>query len=303
MDFDAAILVHVPQGFVGYLNPATWDARDTIERITLTLPSGQHILLRPQQLIERTGQVWLASAVADATAEEMHHSAEALPPTTPAKIVATPVAAEAMTRNVMKVAPADRSTETYKDHDRTTPFVIDATPHPRASSAAQTLPDNARPAQTPPPDVAPRSATPHDQSVVVPVVEEEAEIGKRIVHNTVRINKTAHVRQETADVSLKQERVEVERVAVNRVIDAPAVSRQEGNTLVIPVMEEVLVVEKRLILREEVRLTTVRSDRAERRTVDLCYEKLDITRLPAEPGGTATHDDASGTAPHLNSAQ
>jgi stress response protein YsnF len=36
--------------------------------------------------------------------------------------------------------------------------------------------------------------------------------------------------------------------------------RQEGDTWILPVLEEILVVEKRLMLREEVRVTPTRRD-------------------------------------------
>jgi len=38
--------------------------------------------------------------------------------------------------------------------------------------------------------------------------------------------------------------VQVERVPVERILDSPMTSRYDGDTLVIPVMEEVLLIEK-----------------------------------------------------------
>jgi stress response protein YsnF len=67
---------------------------------------------------------------------------------------------------------------------------------------------------------------------------------------------------ETFDELVRQEllgqRVEVKRVPVDRMIDpgasAPEV-RTEGNVTILPILEEVLVVEKRLVLKEELRIT------------------------------------------------
>ena len=62
---------------------------------------------------------------------------------------------------------------------------------------------------------------------------------------------------------LFREDCDVERVSVKRMIDKPAEIRQEGDTMIIPLMEEVLVVEKRLMLREELHIRRRRESKAE----------------------------------------
>ncbi len=57
------------------------------------------------------------------------------------------------------------------------------------------------------------------------------------------------------DSAFLQDEYEIEHVPVGRVIDAPMVQRQEGDTIVLPVIEEVLVYQKKLFLREEIRIT------------------------------------------------
>ena len=52
-----------------------------------------------------------------------------------------------------------------------------------------------------------------------------------------------------------QEDIQIERVPVNRWLSEPASVRYEGDIMIIPVMEEVPVVEKRLRLKEELRVT------------------------------------------------
>jgi stress response protein YsnF len=59
-------------------------------------------------------------------------------------------------------------------------------------------------------------------------------------------------------------------------------------------MEEVLVVEKRLMLREEVRLTTRRTETREQTPVQLRYEQVDIEREPG-PAGEAHARGAAHT--------
>lgn len=94
---------------------------------------------------------------------------------------------------------------------------------------------------------------------VVPVVEEELHVGKRQVEDGVtRVKKVVNEREETVDMPLLKEEVHIERVPVNKVIDAPVGIRQEGEVTVVPLVEEVLVVEKKLLLKEELHITKER---------------------------------------------
>jgi uncharacterized protein (TIGR02271 family) len=93
------------------------------------------------------------------------------------------------------------------------------------------------------------------QPIVVPVMAEQLEISKREVERLgVRLTKTISERTATVEVPLIEERTEVVRVEVNRAVDAAPVVRYEGDTMIVPVLEEVLVTEKRLMLREELHI-------------------------------------------------
>lgn len=96
----------------------------------------------------------------------------------------------------------------------------------------------------------------HGDTISIPVIEEELEVQKRQVETgTVRVNKIVSEREEVIDQALSKERAKVERIPINRIVDEALNSRFENNTWIIPVYEEVVVVEKRLILREEIRIT------------------------------------------------
>jgi stress response protein YsnF len=53
--------------------------------------------------------------------------------------------------------------------------------------------------------------------------------------------------------------VHVEHVATGREIDEVPPSRERADTIIIPFVSEVMVVEKRFVLREEMRITRTRS--------------------------------------------
>jgi uncharacterized protein (TIGR02271 family) len=96
---------------------------------------------------------------------------------------------------------------------------------------------------------------------VIPVIQEQATVQKRVVE-TGRVRIAKHVREyeEIVDVPHFQEEVKVERVPVNQFVDAVPEVRTEGETTIIPVVEERYVVEKRLFVVEELH---VRKERHE----------------------------------------
>lgn len=90
--------------------------------------------------------------------------------------------------------------------------------------------------------------------MVIPVIEETINVGKREVERGVRIVKTVRTEDIVVDEPLHREDIDVERVMVNRYVEEPQPIRYEGDVTIIPLFEEVLVVEKRLLLREEIHI-------------------------------------------------
>ncbi len=135
---------------------------------------------------------------------------------------------------------------------------------------------------------------------VVPVIEEALRVGKRVVETgRVRVTKTVREHEEVVDEPLMREEYEVERVPVDAFVDGPVGPRQEGETLVVPVLEEVLVVEKRLLVREELRITRRRTEEREPLRVKLLSEEVSVER--AEVDGTrpdAEETQGGGRASH-----
>ena len=92
-------------------------------------------------------------------------------------------------------------------------------------------------------------------SSVVPVAEEEINLTKReVATGEVRVRTVTHVVEELAKADLKQDRVIVTRVPVDRIVDSIPSIRVENGVTIIPVAEEVLFVEKRLVLKEEMHI-------------------------------------------------
>ena len=95
------------------------------------------------------------------------------------------------------------------------------------------------------------------ETEMIPVVREFVHVSKRTVESgRVVVHKTTVERDETVEAMLLREDLQVERVAVGRVVDEAPATRREGDVLIVPIMEEVLVTEKRLMLKEELRIRT-----------------------------------------------
>ena len=127
--------------------------------------------------------------------------------------------------------------------------------------------------------VAGRASNDH---TTIPLVEERAVVLKRKkVTGAVRVRTVVREHERVVDEPLAVETVEVERVPVGRWVEAAPAVRREGDTTVIPVLEEVVVVEKRLRLVEEVRVTRRRTTRRASERVTLRREEAVVERLDA----------------------
>lgn len=117
----------------------------------------------------------------------------------------------------------------------------------------------------------------------IPVMQEELQIDKHIVDTEegIRLRKSVHQHEETVDVPLMRDELSIEHIAFDKIIEdkEPPGLRYEGATLVVPVFEEVLVVEKRLRLKEEIRITLHRHETHAPQKVTLRSEAISIEAL------------------------
>src|SRR3954470_22218552 len=92
----------------------------------------------------------------------------------------------------------------------------------------------------------------NEEQVVIPVIEEDVVAGARPVKTgSVRVDKHVEKRIRRVEAPLLHEDVEVRHVPINKVVsEAPSV-RRHGDTIIVPVVEEELVITKRLVLKEE----------------------------------------------------
>ena len=116
--------------------------------------------------------------------------------------------------------------------------------------------------------------------VVVPLHAEEVSVAKRrVITGRVKVATVTKESEQLVEELLEHQHVEIKRTPVGKPVDkAPAV-REEGDTLIIPILEEIVVVERRLLLKEEVRVRRTREKQPYRERVVVRKQEAVITRL------------------------
>jgi uncharacterized protein (TIGR02271 family) len=117
-----------------------------------------------------------------------------------------------------------------------------------------------------------------DETVTVPVINEEVQVtSEQVITDRIRVIKSVSDETVAVEAPYTQENVSVERTAINEYVDeAPPAVRHEGDTMIIPVLQEVLV--KKILLVEEIRITKTRQTNTENIEVMLRKEHIDVQR-------------------------
>lgn len=127
-----------------------------------------------------------------------------------------------------------------------------------------------------------------DPNAPIALAEETLSVSKRRVETgRVRIGIHTESNEVRAHASLLNQYVEVERVLIEREVTEVPTVREEGDVTIYPVLEEVLVVEKRLVLKEEVRVRRVTSQTEVSEPVTLRRQRADIEHVAKQHDNVA----------------
>ena len=109
--------------------------------------------------------------------------------------------------------------------------------------------------------------------VTVPLVEEQLSVAKREVEtDRVRVRTVVDAEEVLVEETLSTGHLDITRTATNREVAAAPAPYEDGDTLVISVVEERLIVEKRLFVVEELRVT--RSSRDEAVSIPVALRRM-----------------------------
>jgi stress response protein YsnF len=129
--------------------------------------------------------------------------------------------------------------------------------------------------------------------MTIPIVQERLTLEKRLVETgKVRIDE----RLARVDEELEYEDVNIERVAVNREVDHAPEVREVDGVLIVPVLEEVLIVEKRLVVKEELHIRKTRKRERFEQAVQVQGMHAEVERVnPVQAAGTQKRRDSEVT--------
>jgi stress response protein YsnF len=150
------------------------------------------------------------------------------------------------------------------------------------------------------------SENPQNPDVVIPVIQEEVQADAvPVVTGGVRVTKHVETQDQILEQQLRTSHAEVKRVKTNRIVDGPQSPQRVGDTLIIPVVSEVLRVHKEWVVTEEIHITESKELETVQQTVPVAHEEAHIERLdesgnaatvadvPAEPERTHLRDSGS----------
>ncbi|TCJ13331.1 DUF2382 domain-containing protein [Flaviaesturariibacter flavus] len=126
--------------------------------------------------------------------------------------------------------------------------------------------------------------TPSDtDELVIPVVQEFMTVDKEVVETgRINIRTTVHEKEETINIPLLSEYYDVQRVPKKDVYAKAPVPRQEGDVIIVPVVKEILVIEKRYEVTEEVHLIRKTTSTPHIQQIVLLKEQVEVVRTDTD---------------------
>jgi stress response protein YsnF len=128
-----------------------------------------------------------------------------------------------------------------------------------------------------------------EKTGVLRLLAEDATVSRQVLETgRVRVAKVTRTRDHLIDELLTNTRVEVDRVPIGRLIDTMPAIKEDGDLTIVPIVEETVVVERRLMLKEELHIRRVQTNERYQQTVKLRYQTAEVTRTPAQKPATDT---------------
>ena len=125
----------------------------------------------------------------------------------------------------------------------------------------------------------------------IPVVEEQLHVEKKETESKVYITKQVQEEEATVEVPLQHDKVNVERITINQYVEEHPTVRYEGDKIIIPVVQEEVIVEKKIRLVEEVHIDREHYQENFSETFTLKKEIIEVTRDNTDDVNVGTSDN------------
>jgi uncharacterized protein (TIGR02271 family) len=138
----------------------------------------------------------------------------------------------------------------------------------------------------------------NNDKMVIPIIEEEATVEKYIVPvGKVNISKRIEKIEEVVDVPTYRGEVNIKRIPVNSFVEEHPTIRHEGDTMIIPVVQEQVVMVKKIFLVEELHVQNRVIETHQPQTVTLMKDVVEVQRTAQNENldnlTKGIHEDAS----------
>jgi uncharacterized protein (TIGR02271 family) len=138
--------------------------------------------------------------------------------------------------------------------------------------------------------------------VHIPLAEERLRVGrKRVATRRVRLRTRTERTQHVIEEPSLHETFDIKRIKTNQLVDSPPRVRQEGRTTIIPLLKEVIIVTKQLVVAEELHITRHVEKSSSRKRVTLRSQRLEIDDGQSALKSRVHRHDSHGNGRHQKS--
>ncbi len=113
---------------------------------------------------------------------------------------------------------------------------------------------------------------------VIPEIQEQLKVSKHNLTEHVTLTKTINETEERVRLPLEHSEIDMQLIEVGKPIDSPPEIRIEGDTTIIPIVVEKLIVKKQLFLKAEMHVTKQQKSRVYEETHTLREENISVER-------------------------
>src|ERR1700693_2677854 len=113
-----------------------------------------------------------------------------------------------------------------------------------------------------------------------PLYAEDLTVSRRqIAGDMVQVRTVTRENESVVDETLNHKRVQIDRIPIGRQVEAVPPVGREGDTTILSVVEETVVVERRLVLKEEIDIRRLHVSERHQEAVILRKQEAVITRI------------------------
>ncbi len=118
------------------------------------------------------------------------------------------------------------------------------------------------------------------EEIIVPVIAEQLHVDAvPVLKGGVRVIKRIIGEEQLIEQELRRDHIDVKRLKVYRIVDGPQESVQSGNTTIIPIVEEIIRVERQWVVTEEIYITRTEESAVHQETIVLNREEATVERF------------------------